>query len=227
MNISCTKYLVLGVLLLAANSQAQESLEAFSETEFAVRHSFSKSYSTNWDLSTRAYLNQNNDFGYVTRQLQIAHFSSYKLNLKNSIAIGLMYRNRDLFEESSNEIRVTQQFNRKSIFKTLRFGHRFRSEQRFFENFTAFRFRYRLAIDLPLQGLKLDVGETYLVITNEGLLTASKPNKPEIEYRISPAVGILLTEKLILEFGLELRLDEINIETNEILFFNTSVDFRI
>jgi len=227
MNTSCTKLLVLFVMLFGIKGLAQDYLETFSESAFALRHRVNKSYSTNWELSTRAYLNQDDQFSYVTRQIQFGHFSTYKLNLKNSIALGLMYRNRDVFENSSNEVRITQQFNRKSIYKTLRFGHRFRSEQRFYKNFTAYRFRYRLALDLPLQGLKLDVGETYLVITSEGLLTTAKPNKPEIEYRLSPAVGILLSEQLILEFGVELRLDEININTNEVLFFNTSVDFRI
>lgn len=227
MNTSCTKFLVLCVLLIGFKGRTQGYLETFSESGFAVRHSFGNLYSMNWDLSTRAYLNRDNQSGYVTRQIQLGHFSTYKLDLKNSVALGLMYRNRELFEDSSNEIRITQQFNRKSIFKTLRFGHRFRSEQRFYKDFTAFRFRYRLALDLPLQGLKLDVGETYLVITNEALLTASNPYKPEIEYRISPAIGILLKKDLIIEFGVELRLDELNINTTEELFFNTSVDFRI
>jgi len=226
MNISCTRPLVMLFLFIVISSQAQDKSEVFHEHEFAFRHTFSKIYTANFGLSSRAFV-YDNESTYRIRQIQISHFSALKLDLKHSIALGIMYRNRGAFEDSSNEIRLTQQFNRKSLFKTLRFGHRFRSEQRFYEDFTAFRFRYRLALDMPLQGLKLDVGETYFVLSNEGLLTNSKIHKPEIEYRLSPSIGILLSEDLNIEFGLELRLDRLNIKTENSLFFNTSVELKI
>ncbi|MDG5490406.1 DUF2490 domain-containing protein [Psychroserpens sp. SPM9] len=227
MNISCTRLLVVLLLLVTLSTKAQEDTEIFHEQEFGLRHSFSKKYSANFELASRAYVYTNEDFLYKIRQLQISHFSTLKLDLKHSMALGIMYRNRNAFENSSNEIRITQQFNRKSLFNTLRIGHRLRSEQRFYDSFTAFRFRYRLALDIPLQGLKLDVGETYFVVTNEGLLTSSKVHKPELEYRISPSIGILLSEDLTIEFGVELRLDQLNIDTEDTLFFNTSVDIKI
>ncbi|MCK8479243.1 DUF2490 domain-containing protein [Psychroserpens algicola] len=227
MNISCTRLLVVLFVFVSISTKAQDHTEVFHEHEFNFRHSFSQKYSANFGLSSRAYVYTNEDVLYNLRQVQISHFSTLKLDLKHSIALGLMYRNRDAFENSSNEIRVTQQFNRKSLFKTLRVGHRLRSEQRFYDSFTAFRFRYRLALDIPLQGLKLDVGETYFVVTNEGLLTSSKVHKPELEYRISPSIGILLSEALNIEFGVELRLDQLNINTEDSLFFNTSVDIKI
>ena len=208
-------------------SGAQNNTEVFNENGFALRHRFGKLYSVNFELSNRAFIYRNNSSIYRMRQLQISHFSDFKLDLRQNIALGLMYRNRGAFEDSSNEIRLTQQYNLKSIFKTLRFGHRFRSEQRFYDQFTAFRFRYRLALDVPLQGLKLDIGETYFVVTNEVLWTSTKISKPEFDYRISPSLGILLSKNLNLEFGVELRLEKVNIKTDEVLFFNTSVDLNI
>ncbi|MFT4780807.1 MAG: hypothetical protein ACJAZK_001466 [Psychroserpens sp.] len=227
MNISCTRLLVVLLLFTTFGSQAQDKTTILHEHEFALSHEFTKNYSTNFAVSSRAFTYNNDEIIYRMRQVQLSHFSTLKLDLKQSIALGLMYRNRNLFEHSSNEIRLTQQFNRRSILKTLRFGHRFRSEQRFYDDFTAFRFRYRLALDIPLQGLKLDVDEMYFVIYNEALLTSSSSRKPEIGYRLSPSIGIQLSEKLRLEFGLELRLEALNIETSESLFFNTSVELRI
>lgn len=227
MNTSCTKLLILCLLFLCIKAKAQDNTEILNENVFGLRYSVSKSYGVNFELSNRAFMFSDDGVLYKMRQVQISHFSALKLDLKQSIALGLMYRNRDAFEDSSNEIRLTQQYNRKSIFKTLRFGHRFRSEQRFFDEFTAFRFRYRLALDVPLQGLKLDVGETYLVVTNEGLLTSAKIHKPEIEYRISPSLGILLSEDLNLEFGVELRLDKLNIKTEDSIFLNTSIELKL
>ena len=227
MNTLCTKLFVVLFLVIAINSQAQDNTEMFHEHEFATRHSVTKAYSINFALSSRAFVFTDDDLTYRMRQLQLSHFSTLKLDLRHSIGLGLMYRNRDAFEASSNEIRLTQQLNRKTVSRTWRLGHRFRSEQRFYDDYIEFRFRYRFAMDVPLQGLKLDVGETYLVITNEGLLTNSNRIKPEIEYRFSPSVGVLLTEDLNIEFGLELRLDKLNIATEDTVFFNTSVELKI
>lgn len=190
MNISCIRILVFLLLLTSYGIQAQDRTTVFHEHEFAFRRTVTKNCSTNFALSSRAFAYEDKDLLYRVQQVQLSHFSTLKLDLKHSIALGVMFRNRDLFEGASNEIRLTQQFNRKSILETLRFGHRFRSEQRFYDDFTAFRFRYRLALDIPLQGLKLDVGETYFVISNEALLTNAVSQKPEIGYRLSPLIGI-------------------------------------
>lgn len=215
------------MLFVSLNSYGQNTTEVFHENVFALRHSFTKSYNANFELSSRAFMYTGEDVVYRLRQLQLSHFSTFKIDLKQSFALGLMYRNRDAFESSSNEIRLTQQYNYKTISRTLRLGHRLRSEQRFYDDFTTFRFRYRFAIDMPLQGLKLDVGETYLVVTNEGLLTIANVMKPEVGYRISPSLGILVTQDLNIEFGVELRLSEINIKTEESVFFNTSVELNL
>lgn len=227
MNTSCIKIISFLFLFVSLSSHAQNDTEASHENVFAIRHSFSNSYNANFELSSRAFMYTEDEAVYRLQQLQLSHFSTFKLDLKQSVALGLMYRNRDAFEDSSNEIRLTQQYNYKTISRTLRLGHRFRSEQRFYDDFTAFRFRYRLAIDVPLQGLKLDVGETYLVVTNEGLFTTTKVRKPEIGYRISPSLGILVSKDLNIEFGLELRLSELNIKTEESVFLNTSVELSL
>ena len=228
MNISCTRLLFIAAIVLMGQFVfAQDDTEVFNENAFAVNHNVSKTYDVNFELSNRAFVYTDNEVTYRMRQVQISHFSKLKLDLKQSIALGLMYRNREAFEDSSNEIRITQQYNNKSVFRTLRFGHRLRSEQRFFERFTAFRFRYRLALDLPLQGLKLDVGETYFVLTNEALYTSAKTIKPELEYRVSPAIGILLSKDLNFKFGVELRLNKINIATEESVFLNSALVLKI
>ncbi|MGS2725457.1 DUF2490 domain-containing protein [Psychroserpens sp. BH13MA-6] len=228
MNILCIRTVFLCFLFWSTISLAQKDTEVFHEHDWTFRHGFSKNYSANFELSSRAYVVENSNAQYRLRQLQVGHFSTLKLDLKQSIALGIMLRNRRFFDSnSSNEFRLTQQYNIKSLYRTLRFGHRFRSEQRFYNNFTAFRFRYRFAIDVPLQGLKLDYGETYFVITNEGLLTTSNILKPELEYRISPNIGLLLSEELNLDFGLELRLDKFNLAVKETLFFYSSITFNI
>ncbi len=214
-------------MLLGLTNYAQNDTEVFNENAFAIQHRANERYAVNFELSNRAFVYTDEGIVYRMRQVQISHFSTLKLDLKQSVALGLMYRERAAFEDSSNEIRFTQQFNKKTIFKTLRFGHRFRSEQRFYDDFTAFRFRYRLALDIPLQGLKLDVGETYFVLTNEALFTSANSYKPELEYRLSPTIGLLLSKDLNFKFGVELRLNRINIETEETVFLNSALVLTI
>lgn len=141
MNISCIRILVFLLLLTSYGIQAQDRTTVFHEHEFAFRRTVTKNYSTNFALSSQAFAHEDKDLLYRVQQVQLNRFSTLKLDLKHSIALGVMYRNRDLFEGVSHEIRLTQQFNRKSILKTLHFDHRFISEQRFYDDFTAFRFR--------------------------------------------------------------------------------------
>jgi len=65
----------------------------------------------NFALKSRYYLYQDAAFRLEQRQLDVVHFSTFKLNYKYNISFGLQYRNRDVFSDSSNEFRTTQQFN--------------------------------------------------------------------------------------------------------------------
>jgi hypothetical protein len=46
------------------------------------------------------------------------------------------------------------------------------------------RFRYRFAIDFPLQGEALDVGERYAVFSAKSLLSVAKALLPEYDQRV-------------------------------------------
>jgi hypothetical protein len=133
-----------------------------------------------------------------------------------------------LFSDNSYELRITEQFNyNKKLPFGVRYGHRIRSEQRIFENETIFRQRYRFAIDFPLNGEKLEVGEAYFVGAFEGLLSLGKLSKPEIDQRTTAQIGWQLSENLKLQTGLEYRFEAFNIKTQNLLFILTSAILRI
>jgi hypothetical protein len=137
-----------------------------------------------------------------------------------------MYRNRDLFEDSSNEFRITSQLNIKGVGDHLRVGHRFRIEQRFFTGLTVHRLRYRIALDLPLNGYKLDLGEFYLTSATSLLWNISK-DIPELDNRTSVQIGWFYSKSLKLQIGLEHRFNEINRASNHDMFLLTSAIFKI
>ncbi|WP_237701015.1 DUF2490 domain-containing protein [Lacinutrix sp. 5H-3-7-4] len=206
---------------------AQNYFSALGEHNLSINHKVSGIYKYNFSVSTRHYIYNNEATNAHIRQLDFKHFSTYSLSLDNSISLGLQYRNRDWFEHPNNEIRITQQFNTITRLRALRFGHRFRAEQRITNPKTTHRFRYRFAVDFPLNGEQLNIGEAYIVATNEALYSVARATKPELDYRITTQLGWLYSKNLKLQFGLEYRFEGFNIEKNQKLHVLTSGVIKI
>ena len=138
-----------------------------------------------------------------------------------------MYRFRENFEDRSNELRLTQQYNYAYRPNVIRFGHRLRSEQRITTEQTVHRFRYRFTVDFPLQGEKLDIGEPYFVANTESLLSVASAELPQLDQRFTAQIGWQWSENLQFQTGLEYRFENFNATTQEILFILTSVILKI
>tara|TARA_R110001583_G_scaffold191206_1_gene356126 strand:- start:2265 stop:2945 length:681 start_codon:yes stop_codon:yes gene_type:complete len=217
----------LFLLLLCFTANAQDDFRALGESAFAVNHKVSKNYSVNFAMRSRYFLYRNATFQYTQQQVDVFHFSTFKLNFSHDLSFGIYYRNRDLFETGSDELRFTQQFNYKKQKLGVRYGHRFRTEQRILDTRTIFRQRYRFAVDFPLNGEKLDIGEPYFVGSVEGLLSLSKISKPEVDQRTTAQIGWQLSETLKLQTGLEYRLEAFNTKGKNNVFVLTSAILKI
>ena len=156
---------------------------------------------------------------FSNRQIDLVHFSNYKIRENQSLAFGIQYRFRESFDGGANELRLTQQYNQRSRPFVIRFGHRIRSEQRITKARTTHRFRYRFALDFPLQGEKLDVGEAYLVATVEPLLSVTRGRNPEYDGRISAQIGWQLQKDFKIQFGTEYRMEDFTHTLPEHVFF--------
>lgn len=224
----CTKKVLLAFLVLASiKSNSQDSFESSGESSIAFNHDISNNYALNFSIKSRYFLYQDESFQFNQQQLDFVHFSTFKLNINHAISLGIQYRNRELFHMGTEEIRFTQQFNYKKQKLGVRYGHRFRSEQRILNNFTIYRQRYRFAVDFPLNGEKLDIGEAYFVGSLEALLSLSKANAPETDHRTTLQIGWQLNQVLKLQTGLEHRMETYNIKTQHRLFMLTSAIFKI
>jgi hypothetical protein len=219
--------IIIFIIISCSITHAQNHFENFGESAFALNHSVSQKYKVNFALRSRYYLFKQGSILYKQRQIDIFHFSTLKLNYHHDLSLGAYYGSRGVFDEGSNEIRFTQQFNYKHQKLSFRYGHRFRAEQRILETRTVFRQRYRFSIDFPLNGEKLNIGEPYLITAVEGLLSLSKNRKPEIDQRTTVQIGFQLSENLKLQTGLDCRLEAINISTNKLLFLLTSAILEI
>jgi hypothetical protein len=221
-NFQLTFFYLVGLCVFS-----QDDFESLGETAFAINHKVSSNYKYNFALRSRYYLYQDNSFNIENRQIDVVHFSTFGLDYNHSLSIGIQYRFREPISRGSNELRLTQQFNYTKKNLSLRFGHRIRLEQRILEEFTILRTRYRFALDFPLNGEKLDIGEGYLVLSMEALLSQSSAIKPEIDHRTSSQIGWLISKQLKLQVGLEYRFEAFNIKTEEKLFILTSAILKI
>lgn len=228
MSISCIKrFTVLFALLICGSGISQDNFEALGESGFAVDHKISNVYSYNFAVRSRYYVYQDEATTLKNRQIDLVHFSTLRLNYNRSISFGIQYRFRAIFDGGSNELRLTQQFNYTKSKLSLRFGHRVRLEQRIFEAITILRSRYRFTLDFALKGEKLDIGEPFFVATMEALLSQNPNIKSELDHRTTAHIGWLISERLILQFGLEYRFEAFNIETKEKLFILSAANLKI
>jgi hypothetical protein len=221
----CIKNLVvLGLFLCGFTLFAQSSFTGYLEPSVALNYKITSSYSHNFSFANRTYFYKDEAYLLKARHLDLSHFSELKFRPNQSFALGVQYRFRDNFEpDRENELRFTQQYNFTFRPRIIRFGFRFRSEQRIQPSLTTHRFRFRFAADLPLQGEKLDVGETYLIASTESLLSLAKANKPSFDQRFTTNIGYFLSETIKIQAGLEYRLENYNQETNRVFFITSSL----
>ena len=205
----------------------QDNFTGYFEPDIALNYKVATNYSHNFKMSQRSYV-YDDDFRFKGRQLDVSHFSKLKIRLNQSIALGLQYRFRNAFEnDRENELRITQQYNITFKRGNVRWGNRFRTEQRITPSSTTHRFRYRLALDLPLNGEELDVGESYFIADTESLLSAARGNKPEYDQRVTAQIGWLLNKETKLQTGAQYRAESYNLGTENVLFLLASLVFSL
>lgn len=223
--MSCIRALWLVCLFLTTlPAVAQDVLGQFLQTGVSLNYPVAPTYSHNLSISQR--------YGFLdpiletrgVRHLEVAHFSNFKWGASRSFGIGVLYRFRELFDDSRmDELRVTEQLNFVSGDDVLRVGHRIRAEQRFSSGITRYRFRYRLALDGPLQGQTLNPREWYWVGTLEGQFSVGKGLRPIYGLRPAAFVGYLASEQLRIQIGAEYRQEDLGRTNIPILFFFTSL----
>ena len=229
MTISSIKLWFFGIFMLSLSGViAQDELTVFWQPQVGVNYKVADDYSHNFILANRNFLYRDSDFELDVRQVDITHFSKLKIRDNQSVSLGLMWRNSRIFDEDRvNEFRLTQQYNITFSPTKFRFGHRVRTEQRIFDGFTLHRFRYRFAVDFPLEGEKLDVGESYSVLSAEPIITVANDQEPLYNFRLRAGLGMRLSPKSNLQFVLQYRLINYSRQTSHVLLLETALNLGI
>ncbi|GGZ85285.1 DUF2490 domain-containing protein [Algibacter mikhailovii] len=214
--------------MFSCSVHAQIEFVSTGETGLALKHRVSKKYSMAFLLRSRYTIYKDENLAYSQNQIHLIHFSTFNFNYSHSLSLGLEYRNQEMFDAGLNEIRVSEQFNYIKQKRGVRYGHRVRAEQRFIETQTIFRQRYRFAVDFPVNGEKLDVGEAYLIFSTEFLWSFTKNIKPFYEQRLTPQIGWQVSNDLKLQGGLDYRaIEMLSRKPEHNLFLLTTAIFKI
>lgn len=209
MTMCSSKNLISFLILLCSYlGFSQASLTGYLQPQFSINYKVNNMYSQNFMLVNRTYVFTNDQLEFTGRQIDLAHFSRFIIKDNQSLALGIQYRFRNDFDGGENELRFSQQYNVTTQPQTVRFGHRFGSEQRIYTSFTVHRFRYRFALDFPLQGEKLDPGEPYFIGLFENLLSVAKGFRPQYDTRLTGHFGWQLGYNFKLQLGLEYRMED-------------------
>lgn len=213
------RYLLL-TLLFPLSLFAQDT-QYLSQHEVSLNFKNETRWSYNFEVTNRNYLPIKNSL--KADHVELTHFTTYQSGFYGNLSLGLRYRSRELFDEQRNdEIRLTQQYAYAKSYNQYRLGHRVRVEERFFSKETAYRLRYRLGLDFPLQGLTLDEGEFYSALSIETLYTLNAQESPEFNQRLMATIGTKLNSALKIQLSLEYRKEDYTSEASNRVFIYTA-----
>ncbi len=154
-------------------------------------------------LLQRGTFNDDSDKNYEYVLTDYSFIAAKKVGLNSRLSGGYLFRFR-----GGNAIhRLIQQYTVTQKLPLLRLAHRVVADQTFSpREATEFRLRYRLAVELPLNGQSADPKEFYLKISNEYLNSIQNADY-DLEIRFVPLLGYAITEKHKIEVGLDYRIN--------------------
>ena len=233
MDISCTEMKVrfisaMLVILMIQKNNAQDNFSGSMQPQVTLEYKITPTYSHTNGLEERHFYNKNGKNFWKTQQLDLFHFSQLRILDNQTLALGLQYRFREIFDKKEkDELRFTEQYAFSKRGYSVRYGHRARLEQRISDRRTTHRFRYRFMIDFPLGGLTLDINEIYLAIGSESLLSMASFIKPEWDQRLLLDFGWFITNNITIEIGVEHRIENYTRQVKQKLFLNSGINFSL
>ncbi|MBK9290512.1 MAG: DUF2490 domain-containing protein [Bacteroidetes bacterium] len=181
------------------------------EPDVSLSGNIAGSWSWSSKLVTRVSLGQLGDnTGSQSGKLILGEAQAY-LNRRlvggRRLTFGLLYGIENPLEnERSTELRFIWQFSKRHAVDLYGFSHRFRLEQRVYEDRFQHRARYRIVAERPLSGDRIDPREWYLIAGTEVLLSADEELKNfRLDNRTGIGVGWLFANEHRLQFELQHR----------------------
>ena len=168
---------------------------------------------------------RNYNFAGDLEQLMLRTGIGYNLSENNNnllLGYGFIRSKRYAKPDStvySSEHRIFQQFITRQQFGRFYLQHRYRIEERFLPDDFKVRFRYFLALNLPITKKKMEKNAIYLSLYNEIFLNAESPVFDRD--RIYGALGYVINKNLRTELGFMSQVQEKTHRNQfQVVFFN-------
>jgi hypothetical protein len=198
--------LILSSLFIYSISKCQNLQSGFLPN-ITLSYKVSENYKIVHKLESRfpSLNDRTNEFNPEFERFDFQNYLERKTGLFSKLSIGYQLRFRT---ENRYSHRTIQQFSWTSRFNNFRIGQRLRSDQTYSDDRKPeVRLRYRLSLQIPLQGLELDKGEYYLSFSDE-LVWSYRSPETDLENRINARLGLYINDKNKIETGLEWRAEQ-------------------
>lgn len=227
MIIYFSKKIRFSVYVFFIFSTAGMAQNTFFEPEVDLKWDPSGRWTYYFTFSNRDLIYKDENVKFDIQHVELTPFVTYEVGFYNKLGLGVRYRFRELFEDSSqDEIRIIEQFSHERDFNRIVLAYRIRLEERFREN-TTFRSRYRLSGEFPLNGDRVDRNEFFMVAETEALWSLGKFEKPSLEQRIGISLGNKIFKNTTGELGVEYRLEDYTGDTSKSWFISSSISISI
>jgi hypothetical protein len=198
------KYLCLTVVLVVVFfciSASQSSRQLGILPSLNVNKKLPKDWSVNFKAEARQTLIQD-DYEYNDGRTELSFIAAKKISINARVAAGYLMK----IESESTSNRAIQQLSWIRRYPGFTLSHRFSADQTIEKDEPIiFRFRYRIASEIPLAGQTVDPGELFLKISNE-YLNGFLDIYYDLEIRSAAFAGYLLTPKNKIELGVDYRI---------------------
>jgi hypothetical protein len=150
---------------------------------------------------------QNRNYGVTNRFYYYETKGGVSYNIdKNNIALLGMGRyvtyNYEDIDDGPNlqEFRLWEQFVSNQYLGRIKFEHRYRVEQRWFNTGYRNRFRYRLSANIPINKLKVEPGTLFGILYDEVFFNNKAPNFER--NRVAALLGFQFSKPFALQTGI-------------------------
>lgn len=189
-------------LAISALVFAKGNFQVGTMPSIILRKSFPKNWSATFQLESRqSVFRQELDLDYLLTDIRLALSKRIAYNI--TVGAGYLIR----IEEEAVKHRTLQQINFGKRFPGFRMTHRLMTEQTFgIEELTEYSLRYRLAVEIPLQGQSIDAKEFFVRLNNE-YVNSLQGGDYDLEIRSGGLLGYSISRRSDFEIGFDNRID--------------------
>ncbi len=194
-------FFIFPLIIPLANS-AQNTIDIGLIPSLNINKKLEKDWSLNFKAESKQAL-ISDGFNYDYLQTEVSFIAAKKIGINTKLAAGYLLK----IDGEVIKNRAIQQISVIRRYSDFKLSHRFSADQTFeTDDYTEFRFRYRVSTEIPLEGQSLDPKEFFIKLNNE-YLNSIYQKQYDLEIRGAALLGYSLTPNSKLEIGADYRID--------------------